>query len=403
MAFNGSGVFIRLYNWVNDKAANIKVRADRMDAEMDGMATGLSTCITKDGQTTVTANLPMATFKHTNVGNATSRNEYAALGQVMDGKPWPSAVGGTGDVITLTYSPSFTAYTSGMTLRFVASGANTTNVTVNVDSLGAKALTKKGTMALVAGDIPSGAVVEISYDGTQFQILNVGYGLVDGTYGDIQVSSSVSKFTAISTLITGKSAETSPATDDLILVSDTSESAALNKMTLSDMLKVVNSLTEDTTPVAADDFLLEYDASASGVKKVKISNLQVVAATQAEQETASSTAVFVSPGRQQFHPSAAKAWVRYNTVTTTTITSSYNVSSLTDNGTGDTTVNFTTAFSGTDYAYVTGGHRVSGQDHVTPESDLNNAPTASAFRALTGQFSTLVDSARQSIVFYGDQ
>lgn len=82
MAFNGSGVFVRLYNWVNDAAANIKIRADRMDAEFDGIATGLTNCITKDGQTTITANLPMGGYKHTNVANASSNNEYAAFGQI---------------------------------------------------------------------------------------------------------------------------------------------------------------------------------------------------------------------------------------------------------------------------------------------------------------------------------
>jgi hypothetical protein len=60
MAFNGSGTFVRLYNWVNDKANSIKITASRMDAEMDGMATGLSTCITKDGQTVTTARVPFA-------------------------------------------------------------------------------------------------------------------------------------------------------------------------------------------------------------------------------------------------------------------------------------------------------------------------------------------------------
>ena len=44
-----AGVFARLYNWVTDAAAGVKIRADRMDAEMDGMATGLSTCVLKDG------------------------------------------------------------------------------------------------------------------------------------------------------------------------------------------------------------------------------------------------------------------------------------------------------------------------------------------------------------------
>jgi len=60
MAFNGSGLFVRIYNWVIDRDTGIKIRADRMDAEMDGFATGLSTCITKDAQTATTARIPFA-------------------------------------------------------------------------------------------------------------------------------------------------------------------------------------------------------------------------------------------------------------------------------------------------------------------------------------------------------
>jgi len=50
---------------------------------------------------------------------------------------------------------------------------------------------------------------------------------------------------------------------------------------------------------------------------------------------------------------SAKAWARFNGVTTATVTSSYNVSSITRTGTGLYTVAFTTAF--TDGNYSMGG------------------------------------------------
>lgn len=71
MPFNGSGVFTRIYSWVADRNANIKIRADRMDAEMNGFADGLSACITRDGQTTVTDDIPFNGKKLTGVGDAT--------------------------------------------------------------------------------------------------------------------------------------------------------------------------------------------------------------------------------------------------------------------------------------------------------------------------------------------
>ena len=49
-------------------------------------------------------------------------------------------------------------------------------------------------------------------------------------------------------------------------------------------------------------------------------------------------------------PGTAKAWVNFNGTGTVAIRASYNVSSITDNGTGDYTVNFTTAMVDANYA-----------------------------------------------------
>ncbi len=72
MALNGSGTFSRLYNWVTDRNNSIKIRADRMDAELDGIATALSQALYKDGQQTVTADIPFGGFRLTGVGTATA-------------------------------------------------------------------------------------------------------------------------------------------------------------------------------------------------------------------------------------------------------------------------------------------------------------------------------------------
>lgn len=50
----------------------------------------------------------------------------------------------------------------------------------------------------------------------------------------------------------------------------------------------------------------------------------------------------------------AKAWVNFNGTGTIAIRSSYNVSSITDNGVGDYTINFTTALNNANYAYSAG-------------------------------------------------
>ena len=138
---------------------------------LSDIATALTQSIANDGQTTPVANLPMATFRHTNVGNAVARTDYAAAGQVQDSSlQWLTSIAGT-DTITASITPSPTAYAAGQTFRFVPAGTNTTGtVTLNINGLGAKAITKNGTVALVPGDLVGGTIFEVIYDGTQFQL-----------------------------------------------------------------------------------------------------------------------------------------------------------------------------------------------------------------------------------------
>lgn len=50
MPYNGSGVFVRLFNWTNDASNNIPISATRFDGEDNDFAAGLSLCLTRDGQ-----------------------------------------------------------------------------------------------------------------------------------------------------------------------------------------------------------------------------------------------------------------------------------------------------------------------------------------------------------------
>jgi hypothetical protein len=52
---------------------------------------------------------------------------------------------------------------------------------------------------------------------------------------------------------------------------------------------------------------------------------------------------------------SVRAWVNFNGTGTVAIRASYNVTSITDNGTGDYTLNFTTALPDVNYAAVFGG------------------------------------------------
>ena len=60
-------------------------------------------------------------------------------------------------------------------------------------------------------------------------------------------------------------------------------------------------------------------------------------------------------GTLSFTGTTCRAWVNFNGTGTVAIRASYNVSSITDNGVGDYTVNFTTALADANFAAVTSG------------------------------------------------
>jgi hypothetical protein len=83
-----------------------------------------------------------------------------------------SSVSGSDTITANVASPNFTAYAAGQMFNFVAAAANTTtSVTLNLNSLGVKSVTKQGSTALAVGDIKIGQLVSVVYDGTRFQLV----------------------------------------------------------------------------------------------------------------------------------------------------------------------------------------------------------------------------------------
>lgn len=87
-----------------------------------------------------------------------------------------------------------------------------------------------------------------------------------------------------------------------------------------------------------------------------------------------------------------RAWVNFNGTGTIAIRASGNVTSITDNGTGDYTVNFTTALSDANYSTVASCGRNlsnggSGTDGMLVEVNGSVAPSTSAVRVDSYNFS----------------
>ena len=78
-----------------------------------------------------------------------------------------------------------------------------------------------------------------------------------------------------------------------------------------------------------------------------------------------------------------RAWVNFNGTGTVAIRASFNVSSITDNGTGDYTVNFTTAMLDTNYATI-GTASDTGNRLTFNRAPSLAAQTQTSVRATTG-------------------
>lgn len=166
--YDGSGNFTVSYPsfQYNSVISETEVNTNNAD-----IATGLSTAITKDGQTTITANIPFSNHKLTGLGAGTAATDSLTLGQAQaQGFLYAGTAGGTANALTLTLSPAITAYALGLRILFKASSStNTGAVTVDVNSVGATAVQNNGA-ALAGGEIAPAGFYELLYDGTQFQL-----------------------------------------------------------------------------------------------------------------------------------------------------------------------------------------------------------------------------------------
>lgn len=96
----------------------------------------------------------------------------------------------------------------------------------------------------------------------------------------------------------------------------------------------------------------------------------------------------------------AKAWVNFNGTGTVAIRAAGNVSSITDNGTGDYTVNFTTAMADANYSVVATSGRSSSFGSIFEIYGAVAAPTASAVRLLANTGAAALDNPYNCVAIF---
>lgn len=177
MPYNGSGTFTFSGASTSFTAptTGTTISTTASAAAFSDIATGLSTALTKDGQTTPTANIPMGSFRITNLGAATARTDAIRVSQVQDSTTlFLQGTAGT-DTVTASATPAITAYVTGQKFHLFPANNNTGATTLNVNSVGAGAVQWNGA-ALGAGALKQNvpAIVAVVTTTPVFEIVSTG-------------------------------------------------------------------------------------------------------------------------------------------------------------------------------------------------------------------------------------
>ena len=136
------------------------------------------------------------------------------------------------------------------------------------------------------------------------------------------------------------------------------------------------------------------DKAGSGGTNVKVAN----------------TSTYVSDGgsaTQNTVQSLCKVWVNFNGVGTIAARDSFNMTSLTDNGTGDYTTTFANDFSNANYVFLGNSMYENSRSHVHGQSSNTTYATGSmrgisAFVAGTNGEDTATDGDIVNRAYFGD-
>ena len=167
------GVFTGTSIWQSNRDAGTKIVADRHDTHDQDLATGINSCINKDGSNAMTGAMNMGSQKISSLADGTAHTDGVNAGQIQDGGLiFQSNDTGSANTYAIALTPAVTAYVAGQVFHFKAGNTNTGASTLNVNALGTKNIKKRNDQDPAAGDIEEDAIISVIYDGTSFQMIS---------------------------------------------------------------------------------------------------------------------------------------------------------------------------------------------------------------------------------------
>jgi hypothetical protein len=342
VSYNGSGTF-QINTTGQPVITGTVISSTAFNALTADLATGLSTAITKDGQTATTARIPFAAgINSTLVTDSTN----STTGSIL-------TAGGVGIAKALSVGTSATIGTTlGVTgvATFSAQPIfSTLTASKPVFTDASKGFVSTGTLAPDQG----------------------GTGVANNVASTLTISGNF----ATTLTVAGAYNYTLPAASGTLANLASAQTLTNKTLTAPVISSIVNTGTL-TLPTSTDTLVGKATTDTLTNKTLTSPTLTTPNIDSAQFATVVGTA--------PIYP--CRSWVEFNGTGTIAIRASGNVSSITDNGVGDYTVNFTTSMSDANYSAVgSSAFLVGNQVSVitssyarTPNNEV--APTAAAYR-----------------------
>jgi hypothetical protein len=155
----------------NPVVSGTTIQSSWANTTLSDIATALSTCVLKDGTQTMTANIPMASFKLTDLAAGSSANDSVRMAQLQGGSvSYLTGTTGTNTIVA-SGTPTVASLTTGQRFTFIPANTNTAATTLQVDSTSALSIFWNA-VALVGGELRQNVPVTVLYDGTQYHLLS---------------------------------------------------------------------------------------------------------------------------------------------------------------------------------------------------------------------------------------
>jgi hypothetical protein len=276
--------------------------------------------------------------------NNSARAMMAAIAKKRDDDSGNIVTTGSSTAYAITTNQSLTPLVDGYTVTARIHTTNGAAPTLNVDSTGAIAIRVATSTAIPASAMLGGSVQRFTYDSSDACWYANSYISAPAT-GDLG---------AIEAL-TGTGIARRTGSDTWAVASDVTHLADTTANRLFGTNgSGVSGLITLSAPLTLSGAALSVDAASdTAAGKIEI-------ATQAEQVTATDVLRASTPGRQMHHPCHAKAFATFSQSGAHSLVSSFGITSIADDGGGQSKFTFSTAFaSASGYGVVMSADQIS--------------------------------------------